>query len=91
MAADQESGTRDERLSQVIRSKYEAGLLRPYNYVKGYSRLSRWMDRKYVIPPILYSSSCLNNSFHSVSQESKQQILQPLSVLRPKFRVSSRQ
>ena len=27
--------------------------------------------------------------FASVSQESKQQILQPLSVLRPKFRVRS--
>jgi len=68
-AADQESGSRDERLSRVIRSKYEAGLLKPYNYVKGYARLSRWMDR-------------------NVSQQSKQQILQPLSVLRPKFRVS---
>lgn len=66
-AADQESGSRDERLNSVIQSKYEAGLLKPYNYVKGYARLSRWMDR-------------------NVSQESKQQILQPLSVLRPKFR-----
>ncbi|CAE6491326.1 unnamed protein product [Rhizoctonia solani] len=67
-AADQEPGTRDERLARVIHAKYEAGLLRPYNYVKGYARLSRWMD-------------------HNVSQESKKQILQPLSVLRPKFRV----
>lgn len=47
-AADQASGTRNERLNMVIRSKYEAGLLKPYNYVKGYARLSRWMDRKYV-------------------------------------------
>jgi hypothetical protein len=46
-AADQESGSRNERLNRVIRSKYEAGLLKPYNYVKGYARLSRWMDRKY--------------------------------------------
>ncbi|CCO32206.1 Regulator of drug sensitivity 2 [Rhizoctonia solani AG-1 IB] len=61
------AGTRDERLARVIHAKYEAGLLRPYNYVKGYARLSRWMD-------------------HNVSQESKKQILQPLSVLRPKFR-----
>ncbi|KAI0305298.1 hypothetical protein B0F90DRAFT_1703288 [Multifurca ochricompacta] len=68
-AADPASGTRDERLKRIIRSKYEAGLLKPYNYVKGYARLSRWMDR-------------------NVSQESKQQILQPLSVLRPKFHVS---
>ena len=45
-AADQESGSRNERLNRVIRSKYEAGLLKPYNYVKGYARLSRWMDRK---------------------------------------------
>ncbi|KZV71262.1 hypothetical protein PENSPDRAFT_557892, partial [Peniophora sp. CONT] len=66
-AADQEPGPRDERLKRVIRTKYEAGLLRPYNYVKGYARLSRWMDR-------------------NVSQASKQQILHPLSVLRPKFR-----
>jgi len=68
-AADPAPGTRDERLKRVIRTKYEAGLLKPYNYVKGYARLSRWMD-------------C------NMSQESKQQILQPLSVLRPKFRVS---
>ncbi|KIJ97697.1 hypothetical protein K443DRAFT_681331 [Laccaria amethystina LaAM-08-1] len=66
-AADQEPGSRNERLNRVIRAKYEAGLLKPYNYVNGYARLSRWMDR-------------------NVSQESKQQILQPLSVLRPKFR-----
>jgi hypothetical protein len=45
-AADQESGTRDERLNRVIRSKYEAGLLKPYNYEKGYARLSHWMDSK---------------------------------------------
>lgn len=45
-AADQGSGTRNERLNMVIRSKYEAGLLKPYNYVKGYARLSRWMDKK---------------------------------------------
>ncbi|KAF8724759.1 hypothetical protein AX14_008608 [Amanita brunnescens Koide BX004] len=66
-AADQEDGPRVERLNRVIKSKYEAGLLKPYNYVTGYHRLSRWMDR-------------------NVSPESKQQILQPLSVLRPKFR-----
>lgn len=80
MAADQESGTRDERLSQVIRSKYEAGLLRPYNYVKGYSRLSRWMDRKYVIPPILYSSSCLNNSLQCFSGVEAADITAPLCL-----------
>ena len=49
IAADQEPGPRNERLNRVIRSKYEAGLLKPYNYVKGYARLQRWMDSKYVI------------------------------------------
>jgi hypothetical protein len=48
-AADQEEGSRDERLNRVIRSKYEAGLLRPYNYVTGYARLSRWMDTQWVV------------------------------------------
>lgn len=45
-AADQEDGTRDERLARVIHAKYEAGMLKPFNYVKGYARLLRWMDRK---------------------------------------------
>lgn len=65
-AADPAPGTRVERLERVIRTKYEAGLLKPYNYAKGYARLSRWMDG-------------------NVSRESTQQILQPLSVLRPKL------
>lgn len=44
-AADQVDGPRNERLSKVIQAKYDAGLLRPYNHVKGYARLSTWMDR----------------------------------------------
>ena len=67
-AADQEFDSRNEQLNRVIRAKYAAGLLKPYNDCKGYARLSIWM--------------------RNVSQESKQRILQPLSVLRPKFRVS---
>lgn len=35
-AADQNDGTRDERLAKVIQAKYDAGLLRPYNPVNGY-------------------------------------------------------
>ncbi|KAG8963052.1 hypothetical protein FRC03_003487 [Tulasnella sp. 419] len=66
-AADQETGTRDERLASVIHAKYEAGMLKPYDYVRGYARLSRWMER-------------------NCSAESRQAILQPISVLRPRFR-----
>lgn len=86
-AADPAPGTRGERLKRVIRAKYEAGLLKPYNYVKGYARLSRWMDCKYV--EFHHQRCLLMLRSRSVSQESKQQILQPLSVLRPKFRVSN--
>jgi hypothetical protein len=85
-AADQEAGTRDERLARVIHAKFEAGLLRPFNYVKGYARLSRWMERKYIAIPRCIPQ--VVDSYLSVSPESRQQILQPLSVLRPKFRVS---
>lgn len=46
-AADQKEGTRDERLNRVIRAKYDAGLLRPFNYIKGYERLNTWMERKW--------------------------------------------
>ena len=49
IAADQGSGSPNERLNRVIQAKYEAGLLKPYNYVKGYARLSKWMDRKFVL------------------------------------------
>jgi hypothetical protein len=43
-AADQPSGPRASRLAQVIKAKYDAGLLKPYDYVKGYERIARWMD-----------------------------------------------
>jgi hypothetical protein len=59
-AADQESGTRDERLNRVIRSKYEAGLLKPYNYENGYARLSRWMDSKWVVHSMTKYNSSAN-------------------------------
>ncbi|KAI9637874.1 uncharacterized protein MKK02DRAFT_23232 [Dioszegia hungarica] len=43
-AADQPSGPRSSRLAQVIKAKYDAGLLKPYDYVKGYERMKGWMD-----------------------------------------------
>ena len=44
-AADQTDGSRDERLQQVIRAKWETGLLRPFNHVHGYARLNEWMEK----------------------------------------------
>ncbi|KAK9465044.1 hypothetical protein V1512DRAFT_77743 [Lipomyces arxii] len=43
--ADGPEHTPEERLKQVINAKLEAGLLAPFNYVKGYARLQRYMDR----------------------------------------------
>jgi hypothetical protein len=43
-AADQPSGPRASRLAQVIKAKYDAGLLKPYDYIKGYERMNKWMD-----------------------------------------------
>jgi hypothetical protein len=31
-------------LAQVIKAKYDAGLLKPYDYIKGYERMNKWMD-----------------------------------------------
>jgi hypothetical protein len=33
-----------ERMNKLLRAKYEAGLLRPFNYVKGYARLSKYLE-----------------------------------------------
>lgn len=43
-AADPSDGKLEDRLTEVINAKYEAGFLKPYNYVNGYARLQRYMD-----------------------------------------------
>jgi hypothetical protein len=43
-AADPSQAAPEERMKQVLKAKLEAGLLKPFNYVKGYARLSRYMD-----------------------------------------------
>lgn len=35
----------EERMNKLLKAKYDAGLLRPFNYVKGYARLDQYMDR----------------------------------------------
>jgi hypothetical protein len=32
------------RMNNLLRAKYDAGLLRPFNYVNGYARLSKYME-----------------------------------------------
>ncbi|SAM07756.1 hypothetical protein [Absidia glauca] len=43
-AADPSDGKLEDRLTEVINAKYEAGFLKPYNYVNGYARLQKYMD-----------------------------------------------
>jgi len=34
----------EERMQRLLRAKYDAGMLKPFNYVNGYARLSQYMD-----------------------------------------------
>jgi hypothetical protein len=34
----------EERMNRLLRAKYDAGMLKPFNYVKGYARLLAYMD-----------------------------------------------
>ncbi|CDH60693.1 potential fungal zinc cluster transcriptionfactor [Lichtheimia corymbifera JMRC:FSU:9682] len=45
IAADPHDGKVEDKLNEVINAKYEAGILKPYNYVNGYARLQRYMDQ----------------------------------------------
>ncbi|KAK5042364.1 hypothetical protein LTR84_012807 [Exophiala bonariae] len=46
MAADP-SGTEspEERMNKLLKAKYDAGMLRPFNYVNGYARLNKYMEK----------------------------------------------
>ena len=37
--------TPEERMKKVFMAKYNAGMLRPFNYIQGYSRLHQYMDQ----------------------------------------------
>ncbi len=42
--------TPEERMQRVLRLKYDAGLLKPFNYVKGYARLHSYLDSHTIAP-----------------------------------------
>ena len=71
LASDPLELSAEERLKQVINAKVEAGLLRPYNYVKGYARLQKYMEanmslasRQRVLRPL----SIFRPAFRAVAQ-----------------------
>lgn len=47
MTAADPSGTDppEERMNKLLKAKYDAGLLKPFNYVNGYARLNKYMEQ----------------------------------------------
>lgn len=37
--------TPEERMNKLMKAKYDAGMLKPFNYVKGYARLNKYMEQ----------------------------------------------
>lgn len=35
----------EERMQKLLKAKYDAGLLKPFNYVNGYARLNKFMEK----------------------------------------------
>ncbi|KAF4551923.1 Fungal Zn(2)-Cys(6) binuclear cluster domain-containing protein 5 [Elsinoe fawcettii] len=35
----------EERMNRLLKAKYDAGMLKPFNYVKGYARLNGYMEK----------------------------------------------
>ncbi|KAF2745899.1 hypothetical protein M011DRAFT_125559 [Sporormia fimetaria CBS 119925] len=38
----------EERMNKLLKAKMDAGLLRPFNYVKGYARLNQYMEQNLI-------------------------------------------
>ncbi|ORX44795.1 hypothetical protein DM01DRAFT_1340311 [Hesseltinella vesiculosa] len=70
-AADPSDGKLEDRLTEVINAKYEAGFLKPYNYVNGYARLQKYMDNNMTASSrqrILNVMGTFRPAFRSVAQ-----------------------
>lgn len=42
--------TPEQRMTDLLKAKYDAGLLKPFNYVKGYARLHTYLDSHKIAP-----------------------------------------
>ncbi|KAJ2068447.1 Transcription factor [Coemansia sp. S155-1] len=70
-AADPSDGTSEDKLRQIINAKYQAGILKPYNYVSGYTRMQRFMETNVSQPNIIRILEVLNTfrpTFRSIAQ-----------------------
>jgi len=64
----------EERLKQVINAKVNAGILKPFNYVKGYARLQKYMEihmSPMARQRILRTLSIFRPTFRAISQNLK--------------------
>ncbi|ORX67100.1 hypothetical protein DL89DRAFT_209194, partial [Linderina pennispora] len=70
-AADPNDGTSEDKLRQIINAKYEAGFLKPYNYVSGYTRMQRFMEthmNRHNIIRILEVLNTFRPTFRTIAQ-----------------------
>ncbi|KAJ2006238.1 Transcription factor [Coemansia thaxteri] len=70
-AADPNDGTSEDKLRQIINAKFDAGILKPYNYVNGYTRMQRFMEVNVSSPNIIRILEVLNTfrpTFRSIAQ-----------------------
>ncbi|KAI9502191.1 hypothetical protein BX070DRAFT_175061, partial [Coemansia spiralis] len=70
-AADPNDGTSEDKLRQIINAKYEAGILKPYNYVSGYTRMQKFMETNISKQNIIRILDVLNTfrpTFRSIAQ-----------------------
>ncbi|KAI8821704.1 uncharacterized protein EV422DRAFT_566784 [Fimicolochytrium jonesii] len=70
-AADPNDGPNEDRLHSIILAKIDAGLLKPYNYINGYTRLQKWMDTHMSAPSrqrILHVLGMFRPRFRQVAQ-----------------------
>lgn len=41
--------TPEERMNKLLKAKFDAGMLKPFNYIKGYARLYQYMERNFQV------------------------------------------
>lgn len=45
-----DNDTPEQRMSNLLKAKYDAGLLKPFNYVRGYAHLHKYLDSHKIAP-----------------------------------------
>src|SRR5690606_23082382 len=70
-AADPPDGSSEDKIRQYINAKYDAGFLKPYNYVNGYARMQKFMESTMspgAIERILREISTFRPTFRAIAR-----------------------